>query len=309
MKEMLFHEYYGKWINAYKKGTVRQVTFSKYCYAKDNLKKYAPDLTVGMLDRTSYQDILDKYGADHEKQTVLDFHRQIKPSIIDLLDEGILDKDPTKKVVIRGREPIINKKDKFLSQFETQCLIRSLNLNDEINADYFIFLLIKTGLRFSECAALTPHDFDFDKQMLTVNKTWDYKFHTGFVPTKNTYSVRSIQMDWQTMRRFVPLIKAIPPNEPIFMYKKQSKNLYPSVISDELERKCKEAGIPVINVHGLRHTHASLLLAAGVSVSSVSKRLGHASTDITQRVYLHIIKELENRDNGLVLAAMMNLDV
>lgn len=308
-KEILFHEYYFNWINANKKDTVRRSTFEKYINAHKNVKKYAPGLTIGDLNHTNYQELISKYGEDHEKQTVRDFHRYLRASIIDLVDDGLLQKDPTKKLFITGKEPSTTKKDKFLSQFEVQCLIRSLDLGNEINTDYFIFLLIKTGMRFAECAALTPSDFDLDRQSLNVSKTWDYKFLTGFIPTKTANSVRKIQLDWQTMRKFIPLLQDIPPNEPLFLYNRRAKNLCPGTVGDELERKCKECGIPVINVHGLRHTHASLLLAAGVSVASVSKRLGHASIDVTQRVYLHLIRELENRDNGLVLAAMMNLDV
>ena len=64
--------------------------------------------------------------------------------------------------------------------------------------------------------------------------------------------------------------------------------VYNSTANSVLERHCKRAGIPVISVHGLRHTHASLLLFAGVSIASVAKRLGHASMNTTQKTYLHI---------------------
>ena len=74
-----------------------------------------------------------------------------------------------------------------------------------------------------------------------------------------------------------------------------------------LERHCKRAGIPVISVHGLRHTHASLLLFAGVSIASVAKRLGHASMNTTQKTYLHIIQELENQDVDLVMRSISSL--
>lgn len=59
------------------------------------------------------------------------------------------------------------------------------------------------------------------------------------------------------------------------------------------EKRCIEAKIPVITIHGLRHTHASILLFAGVSIASVARRLGHTSMNTTQKTYLHIIHELE----------------
>jgi len=66
--------------------------------------------------------------------------------------------------------------------------------------------------------------------------------------------------------------------------------------------------IPVISIHGLRHTHASILLFAGVSIGSVARRLGHASMTTTQKTYLHIIHELENQDVDLVMRSLSSLN-
>ena len=74
-----------------------------------------------------------------------------------------------------------------------------------------------------------------------------------------------------------------------------------------LERHCNQAKIPVISVHGLRHTHASVLLFAGVSIASVARRLGHSSMTTTQKTYLHIIRELENQDIDLVMRSLFGL--
>ena len=74
-----------------------------------------------------------------------------------------------------------------------------------------------------------------------------------------------------------------------------------------LERHCNQAKIPVISVHGLRHTHASVLLCAGVSIASVARRLGHSSMTTTQKTYLHIIRELENQDIDLVMRSLSGL--
>ena len=57
----------------------------------------------------------------------------------------------------------------------------------------------------------------------------------------------------------------------------------------------------------LRHTHASLLIFAGVSIASGSRRLGHASMITTQKTYLHIIQELENKDIDLVMRSLSEL--
>ena len=179
-----------------------------------------------------------------------------------------------------------------------------LNLNGELNWDWLILLIAKTGMRFSEAIALTPKDFDFAHQTLSISKTWNYKGDGGFMPTKNRSSVRKIQIDWQTVVQFSALVKGVSPDAPIFLIKNK---IYNSTINDILARRCKRAKVPVISVHGLRHTHASLLLFAGVSIASVARRLGHSSMTTTQKTYLHIIQELENQDVDLVMRSLSGL--
>ena len=269
------------------------------------LKKLIPEVKVCDMTRIVYQQLINDYAVEHERQTTMDFHHQLKGAILDAVDEGLIEKDPTRKVIIKGKTPS-DKKNKFLNQFELHTLLISLDLNSEINWDWFILLIAKTGMRFSEALALTPKDFDFAHQSLSISKTWDYKGNGGFLPTKNKSSVRKIQIDWQMVIQFSELIKGLPEDEPIFI--KNNARVYNSTVNDILERHCKKANIPVISVHGLRHTHASLLLFAGVSIASVARRLGHSSMTTTQKTYLHIIHELENQDVDLVMRSLSNLN-
>ena len=129
------------------------------------------------------------------------------------------------------------------------------------------------------------------------------------MPTKNKSSVRKIRIDWQTVMQFAELTKNLPQGEPIFVRRNGGgyEAIYNSTVNGILDRHCKRLGIPAISVHGLRHTHASLLLFAGVSIGSVARRLGHASMTTTQKTYLHIIQELENQDVDLVMRSLANL--
>ncbi len=298
----LFRDYYAKWIDVYKKGAIRDVTMDKYLMTHKWLVKLVPDLRTEELDRIIYQQLLNEYAEYHEKQTVMDFHHQLKGAILDAVDEGLIYRDPTRKAIIKGKPPQV-KKMKYLNQFQLQTLISCLDLNEKVNWDYFILLSAKTGMRFSEALALTPADFDFRNQLVSISKTWDYKGDGGFLPTKNRSSVRKIQIDWQTVIRFSELIKELPQNKPIFVDGK----VYNSTINDKLGRLCKQCKIPVISIHGLRHTHASLLLYTGVSTASVARRLGHSSISTTQKTYLHIIQELENKDVDLVMRLLAGL--
>lgn len=304
MKTALFYEYYEKWISIYKDGAIRKVTLNKYKMTLQWLKKLIPNIKVFEMTRNVYQKLLNDYAEVHEKQTTMDFHHQLKGAIMDALDEGLIEHDPTRKAIIKGKVSR-SKKPKFLSQFELHSLLSVLDLGSTINSDWLIQLIAKTGLRFSEAIALTPKDFDFAHQLLSIDKTWDYKGEGGYQPTKNKSSVRKIQIDWQTIVQFSELIKNLPEDKPIFF--KEGTRLYNSTINDLLARKCRLAKIPVISIHGLRHTHASLLLFAGVSIASVARRLGHASMNTTQKTYLHIIQELENKDVDIVMRSLASL--
>lgn len=284
-------------------GAIRKVTMDKYLLTQAWIKQLAPDLKVCELSRITYQKLLNDYAKSHERQTTMDFHHQLKGAILDAVDEGLIERDPTRKAIIKGKKPR-HKKIKYLNQFELHKLLSDLNLSQEINWDWFILLVAKTGMRFSEALAITPKDFDFSKQSLSINKTWDYKGGGGFMPTKNQSSVRKIQIDWQLIIQFSTLVKDLPEDEPIFV----SEKVYNSTVNDILTRHCKKADIPVISVHGLRHTHASLLLFAGVSIASVAQRLGHSSMTTTQKTYLHIIQELENKDVDLVMRSLSSLN-
>ena len=299
----LFHDYYGQWIKIYKEGAVREVTLKKYYMTYSWVTKLAPELRLCDMNRVAYQQLLNGYALDHEKQTTMDFHHQLKSAIIDAVDEGLIDKDPTRKAIIKGKNPRTKKK-KYLNQFELHTLLASLNLHSVVNWDWLILLIAKTGIRFSEALAVTPRDFDFSHQMLSINKTWDYKGKGGFLPTKNLSSVRKVQIDWQTVMQFSELVKKMEPDKPIFVFKTK---IYNSTINGILARHCRNNDLPIISIHGLRHTHASILLFAGVSIASVARRLGHSSMTTTQKTYLHIIQELENKDVDLVMRSIAGL--
>lgn len=299
----LFRDYYGQWIKIYKEGAVRDVTLKKYYMTYSWVTKLAPELRLCDMNRVAYQQLLNGYALDHEKQTTMDFHHQLKSAIIDAVDEGLIDKDPTRKAIIKGKNPRTKKK-KYLNQFELHTLLASLNLHSVVNWDWLILLIAKTGIRFSEALAVTPRDFDFSHQMLSINKTWDYKGKGGFLPTKNLSSVRKVQIDWQTVMQFSELVKKMEPDKPIFVFKTK---IYNSTINGILARHCRNNDLPIISIHGLRHTHASILLFAGVSIASVARRLGHSSMTTTQKTYLHIIQELENKDVDLVMRSIAGL--
>ena len=86
------------------------------------LEKLIPDLKICDLNRIAYQQFLNDYAEYHERQTTLDFHHQLKGAVLDAVDEGLIDRDPTRKAIIKGKAPS-TKKIKYLNQFELHTLL------------------------------------------------------------------------------------------------------------------------------------------------------------------------------------------
>lgn len=308
-KEILFCDYFEEWVEVYKVGAIAKITLAKYYNAAKQLRDICPKLFISDFDRREYQRIINIYAETHEKQTVKDFHHHVKACIKDLFHDGLIDKDPTYRVVIKGAEPTRAKKRKFLQKEELSKLLQSLDTN-EIGFGWFVMLVAKTGMRYAEALAITPADFDWTAQTISINKTWDYKYNKGFAKTKTSSSVRTIKIDWQIVGQFKPLIKDFPENEPIFVEKFEDgtyKRQFNSTINNFLAAKCKEIGITQISFHALRHTHASVLLAEGVSIHTISARLGHADVGVTQETYAHVLDELQKKDDQKMLSVLMQI--
>lgn len=184
-KTDLFYDYYSKWIMVYKKGAIRKVTMDKYLMTQKWLEKLVPELKVCDMNRIAYQQLLNDYAEFHERQTTMDFHHQLKGAILDAVDEGLIDRDPTRKAIIKGKTPVA-KKIKYLNQFELHTLLVSLELKDKVNWDYFILLVAKTGMRFSD---------DDDKIRLNQRKPSKYKGLRRFGPEKNLQRINKFMKE------------------------------------------------------------------------------------------------------------------
>ena len=79
-------DYYRNWISVYKEGAIRDVTLSKYRMSLAWIEKLAPDLKLCDVTRTGYQQIINEYAKEHERQTTMDFHHQLKGAILDAVE-------------------------------------------------------------------------------------------------------------------------------------------------------------------------------------------------------------------------------
>ncbi|MCL2865135.1 MAG: site-specific integrase [Lachnospiraceae bacterium] len=301
------HNYFQDWIETFKKPTLAPVTYLKYKNTHRQIQQYFGDITLCALTTTEYQKAINEYSKTHAKRTTSCFHKHIHACLLDAVDEGIISLDPSRKAIISGHTKY-NTKAKYLNHQEWTLLIHKTFDSHSIK-DQVIYLSAVTGMRYAEILGLTWADISFENQKIRINKTWDYKYHNGFIPTKNKNSIRSIDIDLRTLG-MLKKNKSIKNNENtnnMIFSPNNRKDFYSIYMNRHLSNLCLSLGIKEISFHGLRHTHASILLFKGVSLISVSKRLGHSNVTTTQNIYLHIINEMENRERNLITNIVMDI--
>lgn len=183
----------------------------------------------------------------------------------------------------------------------------SLTKQDLPLRDYVLFhLLIFTGARKGELLGLTWDNVDYESGSIRVNKTLyqgngKYELNT----TKTTDSKRLISIDTQTITLLKKL--RIQQKEAIlacgfsfrdhcFVFTRDDgKPLRLAYPNDKLKTLIKKHNLHSITIHGLRHTHASLLIEAGVGIKEVQDRLGHSDIQTTLNTYAHVTDTLKEQ--------------
>jgi integrase len=174
-------------------------------------------------------------------------------------------------------------------------------------------LLTTTGLRRGEVAGLTWSDLDLDARQLTISRARVVVDHKVLDATPKTgASGRTIGLDATTVRvlrshwaKQAAERLAWGPDHAatdlVFTWENGAP-LHPDLITRTFKRLAKSAGLPVIVVHGLRHSYASAALEAGVAMKLVSDRLGHSSMAVTADVYSHVRREVDQQAADQVAA-------
>ncbi|MFE0508098.1 tyrosine-type recombinase/integrase [Peribacillus butanolivorans] len=265
------------------------------------------------LTPTHYQKIINKLAdKENSKRTVEIIHTTLSNAMNKAVSLEMLSKNPCSGVTIPNKTINLIKEDDDLEYLSKDEVIRFLDAALNENWRYFILFktLIDTGLRKGEALALQVLDLDFTDNKIKIYKTLNYDvldINKMFGPPKTETSYRKVLIDESLaalLSRHVLKQKEIKlklanryHRETNLVFERGNGLPYSkSTLHRAFIRICRKAGITKhITIHGLRHTHAVLLLESGASLKDVQERLGHKSIQTIADVYAHVSKELEEK--------------
>lgn len=173
---------------------------------------------------------------------------------------------------------------------------------------YIIMAAILTGARLSELAGLRWEDIDTKKCVISINHQVDLRAElhsrsTQLMPLKTKSSKREVPVP----KSLIDQLEKIKASNDQFVFHTGKGNLCSATTeSYQLKAVLKACKIdaPNFHFHSLRHSHVALLLAQGVDIYAISKRLGHSSFQTTLNTYAYLIDEKKKKDDKKILKAL-----
>lgn len=300
-----FEEIYLLWFDSAYKNTVKESTYVKtketfrlhILPAFGSMKLNKISVTYCQTTVNNWCDSLAKYRVMKNYVTkVLDYSITL----------GLLKDNPMRKIIMPRRKEIVDgeKVENFYNKEELQHFLDCIKSDGFARWNALFRLLAFTGFRKGEALALEWKDIDFNQSTVTVNKTLakgeDNKLIIQSPKTKT--SVRTVSVDPGTMQLlkewrkeqatdFLKLgFNTMNPSQVVFTtYKNDYMQL--ATVTNRINKIIKKHDLKVITVHGLRHTHCSLLFEAGASIQEVKERLGHSDIKTTMNIYTHVTQQ------------------
>lgn len=309
--DQLFPEYMRNWFEIYKKGKYSKAHEKNIELSVRLVEKHFEGVRMKEITRDMYQRFINEISTNYSTATVQKRHTYIKECLKYAQEDQIITRDPTYKIRLKGAKETKKDSLKFLNFDELKKLVKEIkkDLRPKYISRYIILFAIASGARFSEIMGMTWDCIDFTNKAITIEKTWDFKDKNDFGDTKTFDSKRTITIDEQTLDMLKELKKA--QNEVAMRTgRRNEKNLVfvntkfelvtNNAVNKTLRNLCQKVGIQTITCHGLRHTHASMLLYRGVNIKYVSRRLGHKDIVLTLQTYSHIMDEMEQKESRQV---------
>lgn len=229
----------------------------------------------------------------------------------------LLQHNPARDVIVPRKQQNKEQKVKFFSNQELKqflAYLDSLDLSDYGTFfDYVLYkVLLASGCRIGEALALEWSDIALEQGTISISKTLNRYQETN--TPKSKAGVRDIEIDRATVlllqqykNRQQVQSWQLGRSETVVFTPLTTKYAHACMLRKRLQAHFKAAGVPDISFHGFRHTHATIMLYAGIEAKDLQYRLGHSNISMTLNTYVHATQEGAKKAVSIFEAAISNL--
>lgn len=246
------------------------------------------------------KDIFEPVGNDKRlsDSTVIKYHRLISSILSTAVQWQIIPSNPCSRLKpphVEHREAVV------LEDYEVEQLIECLK-GEPLKYRVAVMLILYTGMRRGELCGLEWRDVDLDNGLISISRNLLYTPSRGLyedsTKTKSSNRVLNIPDDMVRLLnryRYEQNILRLKcgdqwANSEKLITSESGEPMRPDTLSSWFKKFVHKNGLPDIHIHTLRHISATLLIAGGVDVATVSKRLGHSNKSTTLNIYTHAIQ-------------------
>lgn len=303
---MVFRNLSREWLTTWCDGLAHltRCSYANYCKKLENMFELLgySNVEVEQLKPYHIQRVINALNMEYSHSTVTKYKAILHCILKCAVRWEVSDKNIVEACSLPRREPKEEVK-KFWTADEANTFLYWLLHDGKGYATeqeaIFIVLAMVTGARRGELVALTESDIGYN--YIDINKTC-YRAGNGIQATKkpkSKYGNRVVSVSPKIIEKLNDVCfrrsmcyGCISPY--VFTQNGKPKQMCVDAPSHFFNRIVKQAPVPFITLHGLRHTHASLLIADGMDIAAVSKRLGHSKTSVTLDIYTHSSQAEDN---------------
>lgn len=312
-KDISLLDYYNDWYQKYKKPKLASGASSFwYINVGKRIHNYFGETKLKQITRSTYQGFINDYSKEHSPASVRKTNNIIRQCAKSAVLDALIIRDFTQNITLAGN------KDKevhvdYLNLKEIKALLqeskKSACTYHLYTSRYMIITAIYTGMRLGEIQALTWKDVDFLHKTIDINKSWDSRSKT-FKPTKTKSSNRKIAMNDDLSKTLMELRQRSTSEKMVF------EGFMKTVPTTDAVNNCLKTMLRKLNIHrknfhfhSLRHSQVAILLANGVDIYAISKRLGHSNISTTTKIYAYLIDEYKKENDKKIVKTLDSLSV
>lgn len=302
----------GQWLERYIVGRKGQVQRATQYHLEYVLAKVIPKLGAIKLHELRPRQIHAMMLSLASDGASADMQNRCKMTLSGALEEAVrleyITRNPAKSVRLMRRPVDAEAKLKVWTPMQCAKLLDAARRSDTYYP--FFYLALVTGMRRGELLALRWKAIDWQASGLRVqaNVSWVQNVASDNSFTKTAAGARFIALSSDAMTELHRQRARLEhsKDDDLVLPSEAGNFLMPANLYIAMRRYTKAADLPSISIHGLRHSHASHLIALGKSIPDIAKRLGHKNPAITMKVYAHFLEGRE-RETAVDDATLFNL--